>query len=191
MPDSNGEGFPFRVRFIGPGFEAFSRTFTQITEDLQDWTEPFDMIQADFYNMMRLRFAGEGAHEGEAAWAPLSPKYAEWKAREAPGAKILHLDGNLEAAATNPGAPGAIQEREPRRMAIWIERFVGGWNLAYLHQFGTRRMPARPVVRVGGDTKIRWVRILRDYFYGRAQQRIAGLHRQIGEMGSAYRGATR
>ncbi len=184
-------GFNYQVRFTGPGFTAFERTFSNMARQVEDWTEPLEKIEADYYEMMRLRFAGEGAHEGQSEWAALSPKYAVWKAAEYPGAKILHLEGKLEAAATNPGAPGAIQERGPRRLAIWIERWVGGWNLAFLHQFGTRRMPARPIVQVGQPTRLRWVRIIRDWFYTETMESLAGLHRQRGETAAAYRRATR
>lgn len=81
------------------------------------------------------------------AWAPLSPAYYSWKKVRFPmnAEQILVQTGQLRAlvsnASTNPGSDISDQSMElvvPGKIARW-------------HQFGTRNMPARPIVFVPRD----------------------------------------
>lgn len=115
------------------GQRQFSRRLDGLLANLDDLTPVWDQLEADWTETMKAKFAGEGEVAGEAEtekWAPLSTRYAKWKARKFPGTKILHRTGALEAAATNPtvektahsltltvaGVPYAIyhQSHEPR-----------------------------------------------------------------------------
>jgi len=80
-------------------------------------------------------------------WAPLSPAYYAWKKIRFPmtAEQILVQTGQLYTsvvnASSNPGSDIRDQSMElvvPGRIARW-------------HQFGTRNMPARPIVFVPRD----------------------------------------
>lgn len=73
-------------------------------------------------------------------WAPLSPRYRAWKSMRYPGAKILHLSGDLEDSLSK--RPFGIDEINNKVMVI-------GTQVAYAqyHQRGTPMMPARPMIR--------------------------------------------
>jgi phage gpG-like protein len=73
-------------------------------------------------------------------WAPLSPRYREWKAKRYPGAKIMHLTGDLEDSLTK--RPFGIDEINNEVMVIGTQVFYAGY-----HHHGTPMMPARPVLR--------------------------------------------
>jgi phage gpG-like protein len=82
-------------------------------------------------------------------WAPLSPRYRAWKANKYPGAKIMHLTGDLEDSLTK--RPFGIDEMNEKVMVI-------GTMVSYAqyHHRGTPMMPARPVLRPikRGDAKL-------------------------------------
>lgn len=81
------------------------------------------------------------------AWAPLSPSYYAWKKVRFPmtAEQILVQTGKLYTlvsnASSNTGSEISDQSMElvvPGKVAMW-------------HQFGTRNMPARPIVFVPRD----------------------------------------
>lgn len=80
-------------------------------------------------------------------WAPLSPSYYAWKKVRFPmtAEQILVQTGKLYTlvsnASSNPGSDISDQGMElvvPGKIAMW-------------HQYGTRNMPARPIVFVPRD----------------------------------------
>lgn len=95
------------------------------------------------------RFAAQGP-----GWAPLSPRYAEWKAGAYPGRGILRASGRLYESLTKPGGE-AIRKATPRGMQF-------GTTVPYAnrHNRGTGGMPKREFLRF--DMK-RVVKDLRSY----------------------------
>lgn len=159
------------LRFTFMGQVQLSRMFGRLSMDITNLRKPFNLIAKDFYNTQKSTFSAEGAHEGKKKWARLSPEYERWKQREYPGTKILVLVGGLKKAATSPRAKGSVFNLGPKRLEMGVNIKVGGWNLAALHQFGTRKMPAREVVRLSSEQRKRWVRIFRDYFWSLVRRR--------------------
>lgn len=93
------------------------------------------------------QFDAEGAGPQAGSWAALSPRYAAWKARVAPGAPINVLSGTLRAALTDGSSANALRE-------------VGGQSLTFgtksvpyasAKQTGSGREPARPPFDFGSD----------------------------------------
>lgn len=74
-----------------------------------------------------------------APWAALSPAYAEWKSMVRPGQPILRFDGDLEDSMTSPR--GGI-------FKVARTGYTVGTDIPYAsaHQYGTGRMPARPII---------------------------------------------
>ena len=154
-----------QLRFEIMGQVQLSRTFDRISLGVSNLRKPFGLIAKDFYHAQRATFDAEGAHEGKQKWQKLNPRYRAWKAKKYSGAKVLVLTGVLKRAATTPSAKGSVFKLGGRRLEMGVDLMVGGWNLAALHQFGTSKLPAREVIRLSSAQKLRWVRIIRDYFH--------------------------
>ena len=78
------------------------------------------------------------------AWAPLSPSYYAWKKVRYPmtADQILVQTGKLLSMVTNASSmPGS--NIEDQSMELVVPGQIARW-----HQFGTRNMPARPIVFV-------------------------------------------
>jgi hypothetical protein len=102
---------------------------------LTDLRSFWPMVTRLWIGWMGQMFESEGAFAGR-PWAPLSPRYAAWKAARFPGKKILTRTGQLRRAATSP-----TRRATPTVLTLTIESEV-----AVYHQEGTPRMPARPPV---------------------------------------------
>ncbi|MCD6352208.1 MAG: hypothetical protein J7M26_08815 [Armatimonadetes bacterium] len=72
---------------------------------------------------------------------------------------------SLRASLTDSEAEYSVYEVSPAELFIGSAVPVGGgrWNLAELHQFGTSRMPARPVITVTGQQVESWLEILEKF----------------------------
>jgi PAS domain-containing protein len=78
---------------------------------------------------------GYSREDGQ-SWTPLSPAYAVEKARTDPGRSILIREGDMRRAASQPR-----RESTPRTLTLWIDD-----PKAPLHQEGSDRLPARPLI---------------------------------------------
>ena len=71
-------------------------------------------------------------------WAPLSPKYAAWKATHFPGAPTLVRTGALFTSV-------AIVGPEIDAHDTWATYSING-EIAKFHQYGTTKMPKREIL---------------------------------------------
>lgn len=122
--------------------------------------DTWDKVVEVFYKAEKVVFSSEGSPEGFAA---LSPKYAEWKARNFPGKKIMQRTGALEEALTGTGAtPG---------MAVPIKKYVNNKTAqgitmgvrspyAKAHQEGLGHLPVRKVMQVTHAERIQFAKVL-------------------------------
>lgn len=147
------------------GRDALSRVLQDISDDVQNWRPALEQMAADFYQTQGNVFQNEGSFEGLSGWPPLSPQYAIWKSNNYAGRPMLVLTGRLRAALTTPGAPGSIKQLDDRNLTLGVDVPVGSYNLARLHQDGTSRMPARPVLRLTDPQRSRWVRYLHTHLW--------------------------
>ena len=78
-------------------------------------------------------------------WRALSPGYNRWKSRAYPGQPILRLTGKMQDEAQIRPRGNGFEVRTTRYGAY--------------HQFGTRKMPARPWIGIPAPTLLKIVPI--------------------------------
>ena len=126
-----------------PGLEPLTVGLTRLRTTISDWRPFWTQQFAPFlYRTWLEEFVLEGSNTGD-PWAQLSPAYAQWKRIHGFGNSILVRSGAFKASMTSPDAPDSILRATSDALEI-------GTNVPYAkyHQFGTRRMPARPAMRV-------------------------------------------
>jgi hypothetical protein len=149
-----------RVTFaFNPDAPFFDRVFTRFTKDISDLSDAFREIATSFYIGERAQFESSGS-AATGQWAPLSPRYAAWKARNFPNKGILRRTDQMFHAATGDKSAGAVLDIKPMQMRMGIDERSAVGLRARLHQTGTRRMPARPWLVVTQDQKRSWERII-------------------------------
>lgn len=131
-----------RLTLSLPGLPSLSIGLSRLRTDIADWTDFWRTRFAPlFYVRTTQDFILEGGASGD-RWAPLSPRYAAWKASRFPGAGILVRSGALKASLSGPTAPLAVFRPGPTSLDIGT-----GVGYARFHQLGTVRMPQRPPIR--------------------------------------------
>jgi len=106
------------------------------------WRRWGDDVTAAF----REQFDSQGVRLTGDVWAPLSPRYAAWKARHFPGQPILRLTDVLFASMTH--RPLGVDRVTDHSGEFGTNvRSRRGAPYPYYLQHGTRFMPARPLVR--------------------------------------------
>lgn len=152
-------------RFNVMGVDQVSRLFDRIGNGVNDFTKPYKKISTDFYKSQDTTFKNEGNFEGKQKWQKLSKAYELWKRKKYGNQPILVLTGALRKAATKRNAFGSIFDLSPKSLLMGVDIDVNGWNLAALHQFGTKKMPKREVIRISNVQKKRWVDFIRNYIH--------------------------
>lgn len=135
--------FPVEFSISVPGAGALTTALSRYADKIDDFT-PFwsDYFIPTWYSMMYLQYRSEGAATN-APWAPLTDRYAAWKQKHYPGQPIGVLTGRARGALTSPFHPDAFVQKGKRSFQV-------GTELKYpiYLQLGTRRMRARPPMRV-------------------------------------------
>ena len=117
--------------------------------ELREWGErPFDggaalRIKRNWTERIDKAFTSKGKSIGM-NWPPLSPAYAAWKNRHFPNRPLLVLRGHLRDSLTNESSRQMVFNRAGGRQLIIGTRI----KYAKFHQYGTKKMPARPFVKV-------------------------------------------
>ena len=127
-------------------------------------------IATDLMSLETKVFASEGGAIG-VTWPALSPAYARWKARHGFSQKILERTGELRRSLTEKSSGDMVLEITPDSLAFGTALMVGSWFLGTLHQEGTRRMPARPIMpeseqQLPAGTVPRWLNWIGKYVVG-------------------------
>ena len=102
------------------------------------------------------RFSSQSGPTGR-AWKDLKPKYAARKAIEYPGKTILIRRGDLfRSLVATTGA--SVAQLQPTKL-------IYGTAIPYakFHQFGTKFMPARPMLGLSAQQKKRFRQMTLDY----------------------------
>lgn len=141
------------LRFSVYGEDQINRTLARF-EAADDATPVWEALADDFLKIERRQFASEGAY-GSGGWAPLSPRYAKWKAEHYPGRPILERTGDLVASLTEG----------PQVRIITPGFMVLGSAVDYgeYHQTGTPRMPRRRPIEFTESTRREWVKTMQRY----------------------------
>jgi phage gpG-like protein len=144
-----------RLTFSFYGDTQLDRTLARFQERPQDARQLWEAFADRFATIERRQFKSEGRY-ASGGWPALSPKYAAWKAKRHPGAKILHLSGDLERSLTQ--RPFGVEVIERHTMAV-------GSNVGYgkYHQNGEGHNPQRRPVEFTEAERRRWLRSMQRY----------------------------
>jgi len=134
-------GGELTFRFTGGDLAALSMQLRAAQGRARQWQPVWRALKPRWIRITQMTFNQEGP-----GWAPLSPRYAAWKARHFPGKKILQREGHLISSLT--GGPGMIWAERPMSMAY-------GSALPYFppHQLGGHNMPQRQMVQVTEEVR--------------------------------------
>tara|TARA_R100001129_G_scaffold172248_1_gene142812 strand:- start:74 stop:565 length:492 start_codon:yes stop_codon:yes gene_type:complete len=130
--------------------------------ELREWGErPFDggaalRIKRNWTERIDKAFTSKGKSIGM-NWPPLSPAYAAWKSRHFPNRPLLVLRGHLRDSLTNESSRQMVFNRAGGRQLIIGTRI----KYAKFHQYGTKKMPARPFVKVDQGLVNDWAKEMR------------------------------
>lgn len=112
--------------------------FAGLAANIQDWRKNIwtQVVEGAMKPWLRKQFESEG-HGEYGKWAPLTPRYARWKAKHYPGKKILERTGAMKGDLLSPENRGV---QTPRTLTY-------GTNILYakFHQKGTKHMVARRI----------------------------------------------
>lgn len=133
-------------------------------DQIKDLRPAWELIRDDFAKRNRDWLDSEG----RGSFAPLSPKYAEWKRRHFGELPILRLTGRLRQSLTETSDGDFLYA--PERLRVLLGTKV---KYARYHQVGTKRMPRRPPVVVGKDAAFQWAKIIHRHLFESGQFRQA------------------
>lgn len=150
--------------YIIAGEAQLLRRIDNISEMADDLSPLWEQLVDEFHESERQTFAAEGAFEGKLQWDKLSERYEKWKRRKYRDQPILVAEGKLRKSLTSRDAEGSHVKIEPRSMEVGTTYRVGRWNLALIHQLGTRFMVPREPVRFSKEQKKRWSRLVVNSF---------------------------
>lgn len=125
------------------GGQKLSRLFPVAQAEVDDLSEPMGDSADLVLETNESTFQREGP-----GWTPLARSTVLERERLGyPGEHpILVREGILKSSLAEKDARGNIYEVERNFMRVGSVLEVGGWNLAMIHQFGTARIPARPII---------------------------------------------
>ena len=130
--------------------------------ELREWGErPFDggaalRIKRNWTERIDKAFTSKGKSIGY-DWPKLNKKYAAWKNRHFPNRPLLVLRGHLRDSLTNESSRQMVFNRAGGRQLIIGTRI----KYAKFHQYGTKKMPARPFVKVDQGLVNDWAKEMR------------------------------
>jgi len=163
---------PFTLTFEIAGEEQIKRSFSRFADNVSNATEPFKEISEDFKKIEQKQFDSEGSYGGQ-GWAKLSTNYAEWKAKNYPGAKILVQSGLMKGSLMGEN-PYYLENIQPLYMEVGTRI---PW--AIYHQTGGGKLPQRKIINLTEADKTRWVKIFQAWLVREENKQWAGLMPQI------------
>jgi phage gpG-like protein len=145
---------PISLSFDFYGDVQIDRTLERFSDAVEDARPAWEAIADRFAHVERRQFGTEGRH-ASGGWAPLSPRYAAWKARHYPGRPILVREGDLRASLTQ--RPFGVERIEPHD--AWL-----GSDVAHgrYHQRG-QGVPRRRPIELTEQERRTWVKILQRF----------------------------
>lgn len=146
---------PTTITFTFFGEAQLSRTLARSLEAVDDLRPVWEVLAERFVALELRQFATEGKY-GSGGWAPLSPRYAEWKARHYPGKTILRRTDDLWKSLTH--RPLGIEVIEPH-FAV----FGSAVEYGRYHQEGGPNLPRRRPVEFPESERREWVKVLQRF----------------------------
>jgi hypothetical protein len=142
------------------GETQLAHAFEATAREADDLSEPLARYGEYLIAEVGRQFGTEGAQSGE-PWQRLTRAYDAWKLEHYGGRPILVQSGAMRSAALSPRAVTVT----PRRLVYEIDdaNVSGGTRsehdrvdrgqLAYWHQTGAGRLPARPIVQLNLEAR--------------------------------------
>ena len=132
------------------GVDELRAKYRRLVPLLADFNRAWPAVKQSFIGVVLDRFATRG----HGTWRALSPGYAAWKADHYPGQPILVATGRMRQEVTT----GA-------RVTATAKTLTFTTNNAYwfYHQYGTRRMPARPIFKLNRADEAKFTQDIERY----------------------------
>lgn len=146
---------PVTLSFSFYGDDQLRRTIARTVEAAADMRPAWEVLADRFAAMERRQFDTEGKF-GSGGWAPLSPRYAAWKARHYPGKTILRRTDRLYHSLTS--RPLGVEVIEPA-FAILGSAVPYGEH----HQHGGGNLPRRRPVELPESERRQWVKVVQRF----------------------------
>ncbi len=145
-----------RLQLSFYGDRQLDRTLAKFNA-AKDMRPAWQSLAARFTRMEAKQFGSQGGF-GSGGWAPLSPRYAAWKAKHYPGKGILVRTGELRRSLTQ--RPLGTEVLEKSFMVI-------GSNVEYgaHHQRGGGLPRRRPVEFPDAERRA-WVKVMHRFLQG-------------------------
>lgn len=157
---------PFKLEFeiTYPDERPLKRALV-VYERVQDLSPAFERILPLLQQYTESYLAAEGAHEGNPRFAPLSPRYARYKAKRYPNAPILTRSGRMRQSLAGI-TTDSIADITPDTLTY-------GTRVPYAlyHQTGTRKMPKRPPLKLSKPLSTRILTAMRNYLIEQGENR--------------------
>jgi len=149
----------FKLSFDVSGVESVDRLLGDVLGATENLKPALEEIVDEFFDGNRIVFQREGAVGGGfSKWAPLNPEYAEEKVRLGYPSKILQRTEDLKNSLTRRSDANAHSRitNSTAEMGTLVP-------YATYHKSGTKTMPKREPIRITGNRKKRWVRIVKKH----------------------------
>ena len=121
------------------GEKQLADAFGLFGNRVRDLRPYWPQVAGRFYEHERATFDSGGF----GSWAPLSPRYARYKARMFPSTAILERTGNLRRSLTSRSTPNSIYREAPLSLELGSTVRYGTY-----HQEGGGRVKRRPPIIV-------------------------------------------
>jgi len=133
------------LRLELPATRRLRALSAEALERARDMRPVWDVGAAAFRLEMDRQFRTQGRYLLGERWVPLSPAYAHRKPQPPAPFGILYRSGELYRSLHDASHPDHVYVRTQTAMEI-------GTRVPYAayHQYGTRKMPARPIIKVRG-----------------------------------------
>jgi len=127
--------FDVKIKVDIDGDDDANEYLKDVRKRMRDLRPVWPKLHESLRGYMISNFTAQGLPSG--GWKPLDAEYASWKATNFPGAPLLVQSGELfrqvsKGPKLDGGARGAT--------------FKFSGKIARFHQYGTERMPARPIL---------------------------------------------
>lgn len=143
-----------RFTFTIHGETQIDRTLARFADNVGDASPVWNTLADRFASIERRQFASQGGY-GSGGWVALSPRYAAWKQRVAPGKPILELTGALKDSLTR--RPFGVEVIEPGFMVLG-----SGIEYGEFHQRGDG-VPVRRPVELPESERRTWVNLIQRF----------------------------
>ncbi|HLZ20725.1 MAG TPA: phage virion morphogenesis protein [Ktedonobacterales bacterium] len=164
-----GQGAFIPITITVDGVEIVSRRLATWGARIDDLSLAWEQIGEDLLADFRQNFDYEGdlLDKQDDGWAALADATVLDRTRRGFGGEhpILVRAGDLQASVTARGAPGNVFDVRADSLSVGSEDARAGY-----HQWGTSRMPARPIVGISWARRSGIVDRLNTYIQAQARQ---------------------